>query len=420
MIWLTPWAWLGLAAIAVPIVVHLIGRRRPTHLAFPTLRFLPETRLAIRPRRRIHDPWLLALRIAIVTAAVAALAGPRLFFGRASATVARAIVVDISTSMSRPTVDGREARTDARERAERLASEAQTSEIVEAGHLPSGLDDALGWLGRQEGRRELVVISDFQAGAITEIDAGRVPAAYGFRIERVRMPPAGRVAAGAVHLGDAVVDVSLDLDPTATTASWTERAAEGVRVPVELIEPVPEAWKAAARAATTMGAAAGPATRQIRVAATVPAGPPTPAAPWMFAAIEAAHRAWGAAPDEADRLRFAITSPSALVAVVDPSTDALRVARLLRALAQAAVDRPPVAELETAEIPEATTQAWAREPGAPAGRGTDSDASDARWVWAVVLILLGVEWLVRRHRTDESAGKFEPASEEQSGHARVA
>jgi hypothetical protein len=217
-----------------------------------------------------------------------------------------------------------------------------------------------------------------------------------------------------------VLDVSLDLDATATTMTWAGRTAEGTRLPVELIEPVPDTWRAAARAVAAIGAPAGPATRQIAVATTMPSGPSAPTAPWMFAAIEAAHRAWDAAPGEADRLQFAIGSPSSLTAVIDPATDALRVARILRTLAEAAVDRPPVAEFENAEIPEATTHAWAREPGAPTARGVDSDASDGRWVWLLVLLLLGAEWIVRRRTTDESAGNADRVSEERGRHARVA
>ena len=39
MIWQHPLAWIGLISLAVPLLVHLVGRRRPKLLRFPTLRF---------------------------------------------------------------------------------------------------------------------------------------------------------------------------------------------------------------------------------------------------------------------------------------------------------------------------------------------------------------------------------------------
>ena len=45
MIFQHPIAWLGLAAIAVPILVHLLGRRRARRVKFPTLRFVPASPL---------------------------------------------------------------------------------------------------------------------------------------------------------------------------------------------------------------------------------------------------------------------------------------------------------------------------------------------------------------------------------------
>jgi hypothetical protein len=418
MIWLAPWAWLGLAAIAVPIAVHLIGRRRPTHLAFPTLRFLPETRLAVRTRRRIHDPWLMALRIAILAAAVAALAGPRWLRGGASTIIARAIVVDDSASMSRPTAAGRDARTEAREIARRLASETATARIIEADHLRSGFTDALGWLGQQSGRREIVLISDFQVGAIDDADAARVPAEYGIRVERVHAQPPSQVDTGAIRVGDSVVDVRLDLEPTRMTVAWTRRGAANASP--ELLESVPDTWTAIVQAAAAVGVPDGPATRRVGVSTTGPAGGSAEPAPWMFEVIEQAHRAWGVVPGDASPLRFVVPAPATLVAVVDPSIDALRAARLFRVLTTAAVDRPPVSELEPNGIPEATTLAWVRGPGDAAGRVADGNASDARWLWLVVLILLGAEWLVRRRDLDAAADRSVRSPEARGHHARVA
>src|SRR5947209_19587006 len=78
MIWLNPAAWFALAAVAAPIVIHLLIQRRAERLPFPTLRFLQPTRLASIRRHLLEDWLLLAIRIALLAAAVAALAGPLL------------------------------------------------------------------------------------------------------------------------------------------------------------------------------------------------------------------------------------------------------------------------------------------------------------------------------------------------------
>src|SRR5687768_12091670 len=74
--WLTSAAFAGLALVALPIVIHLLVRQQTRMVAFPSLRFLSVTAQAAFRRRSIQDPVLLACRVAIITVAVLALAGP--------------------------------------------------------------------------------------------------------------------------------------------------------------------------------------------------------------------------------------------------------------------------------------------------------------------------------------------------------
>jgi len=76
VIWQQPWAWLGALTIALPIVIHLLGRRRPRPIQFPTLRFIGVSKVAPARRHRLNDIPLLIARIAILLAATAALAQP--------------------------------------------------------------------------------------------------------------------------------------------------------------------------------------------------------------------------------------------------------------------------------------------------------------------------------------------------------
>src|ERR1700704_1365916 len=76
MFWLNPSALFALAAVAAPILIHILIQRKAERFPFPTLRFLQPTRLAAIRRHLIEDWPLLAIRVALLAAAAAALAGP--------------------------------------------------------------------------------------------------------------------------------------------------------------------------------------------------------------------------------------------------------------------------------------------------------------------------------------------------------
>ena len=62
MFWLNPSALFALAAIAAPILIHILVQRRAERFPFPTLRFLQPTRLAAIRRHLLEDLPLLAIR----------------------------------------------------------------------------------------------------------------------------------------------------------------------------------------------------------------------------------------------------------------------------------------------------------------------------------------------------------------------
>jgi hypothetical protein len=66
----------GIAAIAVPILLHLLARREPRKVVFPSTRFLSKRFESNRNRLRVRKWWLLALRIAALIALAIALARP--------------------------------------------------------------------------------------------------------------------------------------------------------------------------------------------------------------------------------------------------------------------------------------------------------------------------------------------------------
>ena len=74
--WLQPAALFGIVLAMLPFVIHLLRTRRADRIQFPSIRFIrPSTTAAVRLRSP-SDWSLLAVRTAIVAAAVLALAQP--------------------------------------------------------------------------------------------------------------------------------------------------------------------------------------------------------------------------------------------------------------------------------------------------------------------------------------------------------
>jgi hypothetical protein len=102
MSFLAPLFLVGLAAVAVPIFVHLIQRERRNVIEFPSLMFVQRIPYESVERRRIHNWPLLLLRLAALMAIVAAFARP--FVGMdpvaAATTGDREVVILLDRSAS--------------------------------------------------------------------------------------------------------------------------------------------------------------------------------------------------------------------------------------------------------------------------------------------------------------------------------
>jgi hypothetical protein len=112
----------GLAALAVPVLIHLIQRERKNVVPFPSLMFVRRIPYSSIRRRRIHNWTLLLLRLAALALIVTAFARP---FVRATTLTAASggardvvILLDRSYSMG---------HGDQWERAKRAAADAVTS-----------------------------------------------------------------------------------------------------------------------------------------------------------------------------------------------------------------------------------------------------------------------------------------------------
>jgi len=99
---LTPLFLLGLAALAVPVLIHLTQRERKSVVEFPSLMFLRKIPYESVQRRRIRDWLLLALRLAAIALIVTAFSRPFLRGSNLAAAAggARDIVVLLDRSYS--------------------------------------------------------------------------------------------------------------------------------------------------------------------------------------------------------------------------------------------------------------------------------------------------------------------------------
>src|SRR3954451_20404939 len=112
MLWLNPAALAALAVAAAPGLIHILVERRADRFPFPTLRFLQPTRLASIRRHLLEDLPLLAIRIAVLAAAVAALAGPLLITAARGAAGDRRIVRAVVTDQPGGGAPGRDPAAD--------------------------------------------------------------------------------------------------------------------------------------------------------------------------------------------------------------------------------------------------------------------------------------------------------------------
>ena len=440
MIWQNPWAWLGLVAIAIPILIHLLGRDRAPRHFFPSLRFIDIAELPPTRRTRLHDLLLLATRVAILGVAVAALVQPLLLLATRRTSIddrlARAIIIDTSASMSRPTPTGGRAVDSARIEGKRLASGARTSITVETASPRSAIAGALGWLESQRSRRELVVVSDFQIGVLDSTAVAAVPTSVG--IQGIAIP---------VRTSDAPLDhrfaaktnvvARVGFMDSATNVAWTLSPRDAADPRIEIHSADSIGANAVDAASRTVGVnLPADTTAQIAVVfadardrdllARRSARVTSPRLIDLVGRVRVdsllgSTRAIPArAPGDTmlSRLGPAVISDlsgsAAAIAAEDTAggghrllvfsnddVGSVRSAALVAALRRALSTAAPVGELDPATLPAAVIATWQRAPSASPTRETLDSAtgpSDARWLWLLVLVLLGVEGWLRRER----------------------
>jgi hypothetical protein len=441
MSWLNPSALFALAAIAAPILIHILVQRRAERFPFPTLRFLQPTRLAAIRRHLLEDPGLLAIRIGVLAAAVVALAGPLLVTAARSRAwdnrLAQAIVIDDATTAPTGFPSGND------------RPGAMLQQRFEGSSLPDGIRRAILWLETTPpARREIVIASALPIGSITRADVAAIPTGIGVRFERRPTLPATRTAPGGRLLtptGVRAREVTLSGERT----SFRDKDAGDPAVwPIEIVAPAADkpALDAAAAAVLSRHAWAAPPDRRARVVlipATSADLPPSrslrygepsvvngvsdavpitvpwvadavariardadvqaashhvaagltdgrfASAPWQVIAVAADGRPLAAAAGSADRL------------LVVSAADAMNLATpvLLRSIANGIATVPGLQQAEVMPIADALLKQWSRLPAPVVSPRIETvDRDDRRWLWLAALCLLALEQWIRRAR----------------------
>jgi hypothetical protein len=97
---LHPWALAGLAAAAIPVLLHLLARREPPTVVFPAVRYLVATTREHQRRLKLQHLLLLLIRTLLIVALVLAAAGPTLPRGGVAGHAPSALVLVVDNSPS--------------------------------------------------------------------------------------------------------------------------------------------------------------------------------------------------------------------------------------------------------------------------------------------------------------------------------
>ena len=390
MTWLNPAAFVALAAIAAPIVIHMLFRRRAQRVPFPTVRFISATNESAFRLQTPSESIVLVVRIGTVACAALALAQP-LFLteGREAAwaqRTVRALVTDATVSDDPGARDAADADARNSFRAKRFTDD----------NVGNALDRAIAWLASAPpARREIVILSDFRLGSIQDADIQRVPHDIGIRTVALQGPPAvPSFDAGSVLHGSATVGQHVELSRLSTSVILVE---DTPRRGVEVLAD-PSQQLLVSRLVDTVAAAGAAAPLPGRPISVHLKGSPSVSVDELRShwVRRAAARLLTSSDLQDIDIRLA-ERDGTLVISADLAPDSWAAAVLLQAAFNASRDESSWLTHEPERIPAKRIAGWNREPPSTASPDSDKTTeSDGRWLWLAALLLLTAETAIRR------------------------
>jgi len=287
MSFLNPLFLLGLAAVAVPVIVHLVRRTRAPRVEFPSLMFVRRIPQRTIRRRRMQNWLLFALRCLAFMLLVFAFVRPYFGAGQADANRgqrANVILFDNSFSLrygnrfeqakqrARAVIDETRGNEPTALVTFGQGYEAQSRFTTDTGRLKAALDsvkpgsDATDYVQALRGAeglfketaaadRRIVLISDFQAAGRNEAEASyRLPSDVKLVTIDVGEQNSPNLAITDVGLQPMIYQAKYADRLTARIANFSDEEKTGVRVELQLNDH-PEGVreiKVAARDATTV------------------------------------------------------------------------------------------------------------------------------------------------------------------------
>lgn len=410
--WLQPIAWWGLAALAIPVLIHLLARHQSRRVPFPSLRFLRTTRRAALSRRVISDWPLLIIRLLIIAAGVGALAAPVVVSSARreawNSRVARAIV----------TAPFAQLQLAGRSEVERMVDDERRTSFVSAVFTPTqaiadGVREATVWLARQPpAAREIVIVGDLRAGSLISRDFEGVAPSTGIRLlPVVAADPSRQIQ--VTRFAESETEAGSQQELLVTLEDQTTRVAPRPATPLvaPVIElrapPVDEAQADARLRAVVAEGVLLSRQRDRRVVIEFDGARSTTSGAeqgWMRVALE--HL-----PD----LRGGERQGALVVSAGMSATDT-RAAHLIARVVKATFE-DPLQDVEPRRIPAETLVAWTRPPGPVPDSVQPGNEGDSRFFWLAALALLALEHVLRRSPLTAAR---ERATESSDSEARVA
>jgi hypothetical protein len=343
------------------------------------------------------DRLLLVLRFAILAAAVCALAQPVLVTpGRMrawNAKIARAVVVDVSESMV-PAAGTAAAAVDDETRS------ATTAVRIESHDLPDAVRRAAAHLVRAApARREIVVISDFQSGALSTSAIAAVPPSIGVRFVRLGQALDRRQVSGAPLLGVAERVYRPEITVDADRTRWCCEAAGGSEG-LQIVTADDADRAGLVKAVAASGALALARTTDRRdVRRRASAATTTLGSRWMLeTALRLRNDVELSRLSDDGPLARTGASGDALVVDIGASPESYAAAVAVRGVLTARhgdIARM-FSEDEVRVIADSDLTAWSRQaPPVDSAAWRYAEQNDARWFWSLVLAFLALEMRVR-------------------------